>query len=93
MSFIGCVLRFRLGDRDPSVIEAEVDSVPFTPVWWWWNADADEYVMTLWDTEAGKTKPAMFSFGASDPRFNMQPTKLLVPATSLNVVRQVMRKK
>lgn len=54
MSFIGCVLRFRLGDRDPSVIEAEADSVPFTPVWWWWNADADEFVMTMWDTEAGK---------------------------------------
>ena len=47
-TLMGAVLRYRLM-ADP-VAEAEYHKVPFTPIWWWWNAEADEYVMTLWDT-------------------------------------------
>ena len=51
-TLMGAVLRYRLVSAttaDP-VKEAEDHKVPFTPIWWWWNAEADEYVMTLWDT-------------------------------------------
>jgi hypothetical protein len=61
------ILRFRI-EHDNGCAEAERDGVPFTPIWWWWNRDADEYVMTLWDTEAGKDElPAGHLIGKSDP--------------------------
>ena len=50
-SFLGAAIRFRVGQRDESVIEAQTNDVPFTPVWWWWNAKTDEYVMTMWEIE------------------------------------------
>jgi len=50
-SFLGAAIRFRVGQRDESVIEAQANDVPFTPVWWWWNKDEDEYVMTMWEIE------------------------------------------
>ena len=50
-SFLSAALRFRVGQRDESVAEAQANDVPFTPVWWWWNAKTDEYVMTMWEIE------------------------------------------
>ena len=46
---LGAVLRFRI-EHDREYAEAEANGVAFTPICWWWNADADEYVLTMWDT-------------------------------------------
>ena len=48
-SLLGAVLRFRLM-HDNGCAEAERNGVPFTPICWWWNRDADEYVLTMWET-------------------------------------------
>lgn len=76
-TLMGAVLRYRLvlaTTADP-VTEAEYHNVPFTPIWWWWNAEADEYVMTLWDTEAGK-----------DPD---RPKQMLVPSNTISQARKL----
>ena len=75
------------------VAEAEYHSVPFTPIWWWWNDEADEYVMTLWDTNAGKAQRAPYSFGSTDPRGLFgRPTKLIASPSIVNSVRKITRK-
>ena len=89
-TLMGAVLRYRLM-ADP-VAEAEYYKVPFTPIWWWWNAEADEYILTMWDTNAGK-EPPMYSFGSTDPRVAFgTPTKLVVSPSIVNSVRKITRK-
>jgi hypothetical protein len=83
------VLRFKLWHCDVYA-EAEANDVPFTPIWWWWNADADEYIMTLWDTNAGKDNIPMYSFGASDPAGTWgKPTKMIAPLSYRKAIRKL----
>lgn len=87
------VLRFKLWHCDVYA-EAEANAVPFTPIWWWWNADADEYIMTLWDTNAGKDNIPMYSFGASDPagpRSLSIARKLLIAPQHLSAARKLLK--
>lgn len=92
-SLLGAILRYRLLTVNP-VTEAECDGVPFTPIWWWWNRDADEYIMTLWDTEAGKDEPPMYSFGASDPAGTWgKPTTFIVPPSYRKAIRKLLDNK
>ena len=90
---MGVVLRAQLTYPN-AMLEAEAYDVPFTPIWWWWNPEADEYVLTLWDTEAGKDKPAMYSFGTSDPTGTFgRPTKMIVPPSLRNAARKLLNNK
>lgn len=92
-TLMAAVLRYRLLTVSP-VTEAERDGVPFTPIWWWWNHDADEYIMTLWDTEAGKDQPPMYSFGTSDPAGTFgRPTKMIVPKSTRVAIRKLLNNK
>ena len=94
-TLMAAVLRYRLLTVSP-VTEAERDGVPFTPIWWWWwNHDADEYVMTLWDTEAGKDEfPAGYLMGTSDPAGTFgRPTKMIVPPSYRKAIRKLIDNK
>jgi len=62
-SFLGAAIRFRVYDREASIDEAQVNDVPFTPIWWWWNPETDEYIMTLWDTEPLKEPQSTYFVG------------------------------
>ena len=95
-NLIQSVFMFRMVLRDSAMDTAEHDGVPFTPIWWWWNGDADEYIMTLWDTEAGRdpSDPPMYSFGTSDPTGTFgRPAKLLVPPSLRNAARKLLNNK
>lgn len=91
---LAVTLRYRLTTPNP-ITEAERDGVPFTPIWWWWNHDADEYVMTLWDTEAGKDElPAGYLIGTSDPAGTFgRPTKMIVPKSTRVAIRKLLNNK
>jgi hypothetical protein len=92
-NLLSAILRYRLTTPHP-ITEAESDGVPFTPIWWWWNHDADEYVMTLWDTEAGKDGPQMLSFGTSDPAGTFgRPAKMIVPESTRVAIRKLLDNK
>ena len=93
-NLLNAILRYRLLAVSP-VIEAEREGVPFTPIWWWWNRDADEYVMTLWDTEAGKDEfPAGYLMGTSDPAGTFgRPTKMIVPKSTRVAIRKLLNNK